>query len=94
MKNARKAATAATLSCLVLCSAARAQITDPEQAKSWFFLQKLVQDINDLQQCALVVAGTQLAADGQRYLIAAENKTALFNREAPTSSATAPKTNR
>jgi hypothetical protein len=41
-----------------------AQFADAEEAKSWFFLQRIARDVEDLFHCASIVA----AADSDRGL--------------------------
>ena len=65
----------------VISTSVLAQITDPEQAKSWFFLQKIATDIEELWNCH-GVALMQHDADAPRYATAAYEKTTLFVHEA------------
>src|SRR5262249_769074 len=65
---------------------APAQISDPEEGKSWFFLQKIAKDIEELDRCmSIVAADTDRSAVSialKPYRAALSKKSELFVDEA------------
>jgi hypothetical protein len=74
----------AAIWCAVIVGGAPAQISDPEQAKSWFFLQKIAKDIEELDRCmSIVAADLDLSAIAlEPYGTAYNKKVELFTDEA------------
>ena len=65
---------------------AAAQISDPEQGKSWFFLQKIAKDIEELDRCMSIVAAdtdpSAISIALKPYRAALNKKSELFVDEA------------
>jgi hypothetical protein len=80
MTNPKYMATAAVLCSLMTSANSTAQITDPEEMKSWLFLQKLATEIEELERCQIIELTE--ASYSPRYQTVVNEKAAVFVHEA------------
>jgi hypothetical protein len=75
-------AAAAVLCSLTVSANSPAQITDPEEMKSWLFLQKLAAEIEEIHSCSVIeLTETTGAETTSRYQKVVNEKAALFVHE-------------
>jgi len=85
MKRRKHTALAVAFWCVALSVIAKGQITDTEQLKSWYFLQKLATDIEERWNChSVILFEDRYDPDLTRIAAAANDKTTLFVHEVDT----------